>query len=185
MSARTPNSYFYFASKVTLSLRRMVAGTSGSPSLPQGESLPEGEYTKVRNVIRRKGKRSGYASANFSGEENGDGSDGGVGGDGAPCRRSAEKGEEKEEVVNVEKPRRNPKRRCIDSNRWLSYPAAADLPGTSRLTDIRRYCPAIPPPPFLTSLRTRTKALLSAREKCPLSPPPTSSLPRMRTHYLA
>lgn len=80
--------------------------------------------------------------ANFFGEENvgdggGDGSDGGVG---APSRRPAEKGEKKEEVVNVEKPRRNPKRRCIDSNRRLSYSTAADLRGTylqpSRRTQI-------------------------------------------------
>ncbi|KYQ57427.1 hypothetical protein ALC60_03388 [Trachymyrmex zeteki] len=77
--------------------------------------------------------------ANFSGEEKrcddggGGGSDGGVGGDGAPGRRYAEKGEEKEEVVNVEKPRRNLKRRCIDSNRQLSYSTAADLRDMSRL----------------------------------------------------
>ncbi|KYN21824.1 hypothetical protein ALC57_05807 [Trachymyrmex cornetzi] len=70
---------------------------------------------------------------------NGGGSDGGVGGDGAPGRRYAEKGEEKEEVVNVEKPRRNLKRRCIDSNRQLSYSTAADLRGMSRLVDVRRY----------------------------------------------
>ncbi|KYN01646.1 hypothetical protein ALC62_07618 [Cyphomyrmex costatus] len=58
--------------------------------------------------------------------------DGGVGG---PTGIYAEKGEEKEEVVNVEKPRRNPKRRCIDSNRQLSYilDCAADLRGMSRL----------------------------------------------------
>lgn len=101
--------------------------------------------------------------ANFFGEENvgdggGDGSDGGVG---APSRRLAEKGEKKEEVVNVEKPRRNPKRRCIDSNRRLSYSTAADLRGTSSLVDVRRYCPAIPPPPF-------TPAVPYAHKSAPL-----------------
>ncbi|EGI70131.1 hypothetical protein G5I_00888 [Acromyrmex echinatior] len=66
-------------------------------------------------------------------DDNGGGSDGGVGGDGAPGRRYTEKGEEKEEVVNVEKPRRNLKHRCIDSNRQLSYSTGADLRGMSRL----------------------------------------------------
>lgn len=104
--------------------------------------------------------------ANLFGEENvgdggGDGSDGG--GVGAPSRRLAEKGEKKEEVVNVEKPRRNPKRRCIDSNRRLSYSTAADLRGTSSLVDVRRYCPAIPPPPF-------TPAVPYAHKSAPLLP---------------
>lgn len=75
------------------------------------------------------------------------------------CQAGGSRRKEKEEVVNVEKPRRNLKRRCIDSNRRLSYSAAADLQGTSRLVDIRRYCPAIPPPPFtpLRSVRTQKR----------------------------
>lgn len=70
--------------------------------------------------------------------------------------------------MNVEKPRRNLKRRCIDSNRRLSYSTAADLQGMSRL-DIRRYCPArfhLHPSP-----RTHTKALLSSQEVSTLAAP--------------
>lgn len=138
-----------------------IAGTpSGSPSLLQVRtSLPGGEHDKYTMSYGNDEKENeATMRANFSGEEKrcddggGGGSDGGVGGDGAPGRRYAEKGEEKEEVVNVEKPRRNLKRRCIDSNRQLSYSTAADLRDMSRLVDVRRYRPAIPPPPSTPSV---------------------------------
>lgn len=129
-------------------------------------------------------ENSDYACKLLQGGEHCDSGGGNDDGDGAPrYRRFAEKGEKKEEVVNVEKPRRNLKRRCIDSNRRLSY-STADLQGTSRLVDIRRYCPAILPPPLFTPSVTRAQKCSSPLKKCPLSPPPTSSLLRMCTHYL-
>jgi len=147
---------FYFTLK-KLSLRRccVIAGTSGSSSLsPQARTS---FFLKANAMSYSDDEKENEAAtrANFFREENdgnSSGSDGGAGGDGAPNKRLAEKGEEKEEVVNVEKPRRNLKRRCIDSNRRLSYSTAADLRGTSRLVDVRRYCPAIPPPPFTPSV---------------------------------
>lgn len=143
----------------------------------------------MHNVVdgddEKENSKNYYACKLLQGGEHCDSGDDG-GGDGAPrCRRLAEKGEKKEEVVNVEKPRRNLKRRCIDSDRRLSYSTAADLQGTSRMVDVRRYRPAIPHlhPSSLPPSRAQKRS--SPLKKCPLSPPPTSSLPRMCTHYLA
>jgi len=149
--------------------RKSIATTSTNESLPGSD---HDKYTMSYDNDKKENEAT--MRVNFSGEEkrcddSGGGSDGGVGGDGAPGRRYAEKGEEKEEVVNVEKPRRNLKRRSIDSNRQLSYSTVADLRGMSKLVDVRRYCPPIPPllPPF----RTHTKALLSSREVSTLAAP--------------
>lgn len=98
--------------------RKSFATTSTRESLPGGE---HDKYTMLYGDDERENEATTHTS--FFGEENVAMVVSVV----MACQAGGSRRKEKEEVVNGEKPRRNPKRRCIDSNRRLSYSAAADL----------------------------------------------------------
>lgn len=129
-------------------------------------SLPGGEHDKYTKLYDDDEKENEATTrTNFFGEENV-----AVVSVVMACQAGGSRRKEKEEVVNVEKSRRNLKRRCIDSNRRLSYSPLISRARPDWI-DIRRYCPAIPPPPFTPSALYAHKSAPLLREVSTLAAP--------------